>query len=542
MLETIPDPLRTTPRALLLDFGGVVFRTVKRPEGRDEMVTRLLARLERAEVRMDRDRLRTSLDAALTALRHWKHSSSRRRHPREMQHREIVADFLAADLPDAAREVLLADASAVLAELTATLSEHELRPGIVDLIAEARRRGIPLGIVSNAHSGRSHRTLLQREGLAGAFGVQVYSDEVGIRKPHPGMIELAAAALGVDPAQAWYVGDTMDRDVVAGRRAGVQAVLITASKHTENPPFAVDATPDAVYPTPEGVFAALVASRPGPVALPAVTPSVAHDRRRGALLIDHGGVISQSEYDEPLAAAFATHLSRLLSTDDEPMGVAAVRGLIADGRARHKQFKAEQVAAHLTSGAPLREVDPITFWRDFVGASAPARIRAVLEAEAADLMFRFGRAKSRRTLRRGVAELLAVCRAQGMPVVVVSNTVSGRAVRAECAAHGIDHLITGYVCSDEIGVRKPDPTIAEAALRVARADPERSWFYGDKPQNDAAVARSVGIPNRVIVRGGSTPDDEIDRAVASGLVTHVVDDADALSDHIAGAHVRASIT
>src|SRR5690606_33723019 len=85
-------------------------------------------RLERAEVRMDRDRLRTSLDAALTALRHWKHSSSRRRHPREMQHREIVADFLAADLPDAAREVLLADASAVLAELTATLSEHELRP------------------------------------------------------------------------------------------------------------------------------------------------------------------------------------------------------------------------------------------------------------------------------------------------------------------------------------------------------------------------------------------------------------------------------
>lgn len=84
-------------------------------------------------------------------------------------------------------------------------------------------------MVSNAHSGRSHRTLLREAGLEDHFGVQVYSDEVGIRKPHPEMIALAARALGTVPERCWYVGDTQDRDVVAGRRAGVAAVLLTAT-------------------------------------------------------------------------------------------------------------------------------------------------------------------------------------------------------------------------------------------------------------------------------------------------------------------------
>ena len=57
------------------------------------------------------------------------------------------------------------------------------------------------------------------------------------------MLHLAAEAAGVDIADCWYVGDTLDRDVVTGRRAGVGAVFITRSQHSDNPPFAVDAVP-----------------------------------------------------------------------------------------------------------------------------------------------------------------------------------------------------------------------------------------------------------------------------------------------------------
>ncbi|WP_438455022.1 HAD family hydrolase, partial [Staphylococcus epidermidis] len=88
--------------------------------------------------------------------------------------------------------------------------------------------------------------ILAELGLAEAFGVQIYSDEAGIRKPHPQMLCRAAEALGADLAESWYVGDTLDRDVVAGRRAGVGAVILTRSQHTDEPPFPVESQPEAV--------------------------------------------------------------------------------------------------------------------------------------------------------------------------------------------------------------------------------------------------------------------------------------------------------
>ncbi|GAA3651787.1 HAD-IA family hydrolase [Microbacterium marinilacus] len=516
----LPIALRTAPRALLLDFGGVLFQTAKRPEGRDELAASLADRLARAGSPVPAAVLRGSLDAGLAALKHWKHASSRRLEPREMGHREVVGDFLAADLPPAARAVLVAEAPEVLAELNVTLSVHTVRPGIRALLAEAQRRGIPLGIVSNAHSGRSHRQLLEAHGLADAFAAQVYSDEVGMRKPHPGMIDLACAALGVAPQEAWYVGDTQDRDVVAGRRAGVGAVVLTTSQHTDSPPFAVVDEADAVFATPAGLHEALAASTPGPLTEPAPAPAP----RRGALLIDHGGVISTSERDEESLAEFGAHLSRLLDGEDAAVTPADALALVHAGRARHKDLK-RHARSELDAGGANREITPVELWRDLVGAGLTPRQRAVLEAEAHDLTYRLGRAKSRRTLRPGVRELLEHCRDAGLPVVVVSNTISGRAVRDECAEHGLDRLIGAYVCSDENGHRKPDPRIVAEALRIADADPARVWFYGDKPANDAAAARAFGIAHRVIVRGGSTDDASVDASVQAGQTTHAVDGA-----------------
>lgn len=525
--------LAVAPDAILLDFGGVVFQTRKLPQGRDEVTARLVARIERAGHHVDAAALRASLDSALAALGHWKHASSRRLEPREMTHREIVRDFIAADLPEGPRDALIADASEVLADLNAILSSHEVRPGIRELIGLAQQRGIPLGIVSNAHSGRSHRRLLAEHGLDTAFGVQVYSDEVGMRKPHPRMITLACDALGVSASRAWYVGDTQDRDVVAGRRAGVAAVMLTASKHTDSPPYGVAAVADAVFETPEGVASALRSARvegsgdrPADAAPARVEPTAAPS---GALLIDHGGVISTSQPDPEAMLALATHLARLLA-GSRPGSVSPEQALalVERGRERHR------LAKRLASAAgDLAEVDPIGFWRDHVGVGLEPRQRAVLEAESHDLMFRYGMAKSRRTLRPGVRALLEACRGLGMPVVVVSNTVSGRAVRETCRANGIDELIAAYVCSDEVGVRKPARAIVDEALRVAGAAAADSWFYGDKPQNDAVAADAAGIGRRVLVRGGTTEDAPLEAALAEGLATDVVDGAEELRERIA---------
>jgi len=524
------DPIRNVPDALLLDFGGVIFETEKVPDGKRRLADALGARLERARIAVPAN-LEESLTAGLTALKHWKHAQSRRPEPLELAPREIVGDFLAADLPVRARALLVAEASDVLLEVTTTISEHAVRPGIRELLELADAQRIPVGIVSNAHSGRSHRRVLAAHGLGDRFVVQCYSDEVGLRKPHPGIIELAATACGTTTARSWYVGDTQDRDVVAGRRAGVGAVILTRSHHTDAPPFAVDGEADAVFDTPEGLTDALRAAiaHAGGAAPGDRAAGAGQEAPAGALLIDHGGVISTSAPDAALLDEFTEWLAGLLAPpstapDEDELTAADAADLIRRAREAHRSYKRAVASRAAARDEPVTEADPVEFWRDWFGATLSERRRAVLQAEALDVMARYGRAKSRRTLRSGVRELLEQAGALGYPVVVVSNTVSGLAVRAECAAHGLDDLIGAYVCSDEVGLRKPDAALVREALAIAGVDPADAWFLGDKPQNDAIAARAAGVGRRVIVRGGTTGDDAVAAALDAGLATDVVDE------------------
>ncbi len=512
--------LSTAPKALLLDFGGVIFQTSKHPDGRDRFAESIVDQLERAGQSVDFEHVRVSLDSGLAALKHWKHASSRRLTPREMHHREIVRDFIASDFPAAAREVLVAEASELLDVMNTTLSSHTVRPGIPEVLEEARRRGIALGIVSNAHSGRSHRRLMAEHRFDEYFGVQVYSDEVGIRKPHPRMIELAATALGVTPSESWYVGDTLDRDVVAGRRAGVGAVIVTKAQHTDSPPFAVLETPDAMFPTPEGLAEALALAVDRSERIN--VPPHASEQRTGTqtvLFIDHGGVISSAIKDRAPVAEFATALARQLSAPGEDLPADDVLDLIAAARERYSRFKTDRTAAQ------PGEITPHIFWVEYFGKTLSDRQRALLEAEAFDLMVKYARVKSQRSLRPGITELLTWCRTHEVPVVVVSNTMSGRVVREECARHGLNELIGAYVCSDEVSARKPERSIVDAAIALSGADPTRSWFFGDKPQNDAVSARAAGIARRVMVQGGSTDREALFDSLTNELATHVVTDA-----------------
>lgn len=534
MSGTTPWP---TPEALLLDFGGVIMFTAKPDGGRQAAVTAVANRLARSGHHLPLEHLAQSLQAGRTALKHWKHAASRRRAPRELTPAEIVGDFLAADLPDGPRELLLSESAWLLDQLATTISTHTVRPGIPELLAATHERQIPVGIVSNAHSGASHRRLLAAHGLATQIGVQIYSDEVGVRKPNPAIMQLATDALGVRPERCWYVGDTLDRDVVAGRRAGIGTVLLTRSQHTDSPPFPVREQPDAVYSDPRGLLEAFQAAttptpqpqpratqpdphrpQPGQTAAPGIEPAT----QRAGLLIDHGGVISTSQPDPVALREFATDLATLLSSPAAPVDPRTVLRFVTAARTQEKTLKYE--LGH--------EVSPRHFWVDLVGEQLSVRQRALLHAEAGELTYRLGILKSRRTLREGVLPLLTACRDRGMPVAVVSNTVSGRAVRAICAAHGLEELIGAYLCSDEFGARKPAAAIVEAALHAVAADPAESWFLGDKPAKDGAAATAAGIKHRVLVRGGSTAEHDLQAAVQTGLATAVVDTPGDLRDLI----------
>lgn len=512
------------PDALLLDFGGVVIETHKRPAAEADIAEELHAMVRSGGHDVPVEAILASYTAGAAALKHWKHASSRRSHPQELTHREIVDEFLAGDLPDGARALLTAEATSVLAVVSRLSNEHPIRPGVRSLLTLCAEEGIAVGIVSNAHSGTTHRQILAELGIADLIGVQVYSDEVGIRKPNPEIIQLAAEALGVSPERAWYVGDTQDRDVAAGRRAGVGSVLITRSKHTDNPPFAVTHRPDAVFDDPRGVLELLtqvVAGR-SPTALPA--SPVVEVPRGPAVLIDHGGVISQTAPGTDGLTSFLADLALQLrrARRDAP-SIEELRDALARARAAFKTWKEARLTAHREAGEPLREVTHREFW-EAVADQLDGGLHSWFRAEADDLAARYGNVKSDRTCRPGMGELLRGFAEEGTPVVVVSNTVSGRAVRDSCARYGLAPYISAYVCSDEMGLRKPEPGIFLEALTIAHADPARTIFIGDKPRNDAAGALAVGIAHRVLLTGGSTPASELEAALADGTATQVVTD------------------
>jgi HAD superfamily hydrolase (TIGR01509 family) len=91
------------------------------------------------------------------------------------------------------------------------------------LLEALRDRRLKVGLVSNALDPPDllHRDLEQL-GVAERLDVAVFSSEVGWRKPHPAIFERALEPLGVAPAAALFVGDTLATDVAGAAALGMR--------------------------------------------------------------------------------------------------------------------------------------------------------------------------------------------------------------------------------------------------------------------------------------------------------------------------------
>jgi len=67
--------------------------------------------------------------------------------------------------------------------------------------------------------------LLDRVQLAGCFDAVVAGDDVKEKKPHPALLLAACERLGVAPAEAVMIGDSIN-DALAARAAGCNVVLV----------------------------------------------------------------------------------------------------------------------------------------------------------------------------------------------------------------------------------------------------------------------------------------------------------------------------
>lgn len=113
-------------------------------------------------------------------------------------------------------------------------------------LAELRRRGVKIGLISNTiWPGELHTRDLRRFGLDALFDVLTYSSEMPFTKPHPYIFQDTLARLGgVPPACAVHIGDRIVDDVRGAQAAGMKGILKTHPRRVPGEGITPDANID----------------------------------------------------------------------------------------------------------------------------------------------------------------------------------------------------------------------------------------------------------------------------------------------------------
>lgn len=96
-------------------------------------------------------------------------------------------------------------------------------PGIVETLEEIRRRELPMGIITDAHSRDAVRRL-ERSGLIAFFSCMVTYDLVQVKKPAHAPFIAALEMLRSESCRVLLVGDSPRRDIKPAKTLGFLTV------------------------------------------------------------------------------------------------------------------------------------------------------------------------------------------------------------------------------------------------------------------------------------------------------------------------------
>lgn len=206
----MPVPVR--PAALLLDLGGTIL-TEKRSDamaGFDHLLT-----IARSDRRIERDTIRHEVKALLDAVNLRRVASG--------------IEFPIRSTLRLARERFRLEFAIAEGEIEWEFWREAMwcvpEPGVVDAIAEAAHRDLPIAVVSNAaFTADTLERELKIHGMQNCFRFVMTSADYGFRKPEPAVFLAAAGRLGLPPGSIWVIGDSLEMDVAGARGAGMTGV------------------------------------------------------------------------------------------------------------------------------------------------------------------------------------------------------------------------------------------------------------------------------------------------------------------------------
>lgn len=116
----------------------------------------------------------------------------------------------------------------LLREMEDGILSREIRAieGARELLATLRGAGVRTALICDTGftPGRVVRSLLDRVGMLQHLEVAIFSNEIGVPKPHARAFASALSALGTTATGAVHVGDLRRSDVAGAQAAGMTAV------------------------------------------------------------------------------------------------------------------------------------------------------------------------------------------------------------------------------------------------------------------------------------------------------------------------------
>ncbi|MDE2934821.1 MAG: HAD family hydrolase [Chloroflexota bacterium] len=206
------------PRALLVDLDDTILDAHRNPDAAWIGVCREFAGLLGAASP-------EALHEAILEARDWiwgdPDRSRRARLNMTGTRREIVRRALGRlDLP-------YSPAAKAMADRFTALRDEAIRPfpGALDTLRRLKEASIRLALLSNG-DGPTQRGKIERFALEGYFDHVQIEGEFGAGKPDERAFRNALAALGVEPADAWMVGDNLEADILGAQQVGVHAIWV----------------------------------------------------------------------------------------------------------------------------------------------------------------------------------------------------------------------------------------------------------------------------------------------------------------------------
>ena len=104
-------------------------------------------------------------------------------------------------------------------------SRMRLFDDAIETLTSLREGGFQIGLITNGPASMQ-RWKIGQFALESFFDVLVIEGEFGHGKPSPKVFEYALGAVGVDPHQAWHVGDNLYADIGGAQSVGIHAAWI----------------------------------------------------------------------------------------------------------------------------------------------------------------------------------------------------------------------------------------------------------------------------------------------------------------------------